>query len=214
MGKSWNPCSVLKALTLNKQNLHVIDECWFFLARNLAKRHKVHSSAGQGEPEECSLPSWQQKEVNCAWTEAYSRHIEGVGPWLKDVNSARSFGVRRWDEAGYLAPNAKIPANKNEIRHEIKHQLFGYRIPVTCWEKNGRKWEKCKWSHDYSEISDFIILSIVLCLKKSDSFNMNLAKMRTSPTGDVPLGWVSRVELYTQENKHSARAHALAWVQR
>ena len=59
---SGNPCSIWRVLTPDKYTL--IEECWMVLARNVEKRQSVHASAGHGDPEGCSLPSWRQKEIN------------------------------------------------------------------------------------------------------------------------------------------------------
>ena len=30
----------------------------------------------------CSLPSWWQKEMHCAWTETYDHHVDWARPWI------------------------------------------------------------------------------------------------------------------------------------
>ena len=62
------PCSMWRALTPDKYTL--MEECWMVLARKVTKRQSVHSSVGQGDPEGCNFPSWQQKEINFVWGEA------------------------------------------------------------------------------------------------------------------------------------------------
>ena len=78
---SGNPCSMWSALIPERYTL--MEECWILAARKVANKHKVHSSAGQGEPEEWSLPSWVQNDINCAWADAYERRVEGASPSVR-----------------------------------------------------------------------------------------------------------------------------------
>lgn len=49
-------------------------------ARNVANRHKVHSSTGQGDPQLCSLPNWVQNSTNLFCAEEYVRLVEAANP--------------------------------------------------------------------------------------------------------------------------------------
>ena len=53
---------------------------WMEEARYVANKQSVHSSAGQGEPEGWSFPSWWQNKVNLAWANEYDLRVEGTKP--------------------------------------------------------------------------------------------------------------------------------------
>ena len=56
---SGKPCSIWSEHTAERYTL--IDECWTESARKETNKHKVHSSAGHGDPFWWSLPAWRQK---------------------------------------------------------------------------------------------------------------------------------------------------------
>ena len=62
---SAKPCSICRALTPERYTL--IEACCRERARKVANKPSVHSSAGQGDPDEWILPNWWQKEINWDW---------------------------------------------------------------------------------------------------------------------------------------------------
>ena len=73
---SEKPCSMCKERTADKYNL--IDECWIEYTRNETNKHKVYSSAGQGEPLEWSFRAWWQNSTNLHWPDTYAFRVEGM----------------------------------------------------------------------------------------------------------------------------------------
>ena len=78
---SAKPCSIWRALTPERYTL--MDECWREPAKNVANKQSVHSSAGQGDPDEWILPNWRQKDKNWDWAEAHDLRVDAARPWAK-----------------------------------------------------------------------------------------------------------------------------------
>ena len=68
-------------------------------ARDVAKRHKVHSSAGQGEPLAWIQPDWMQNWWNLFCAEAQDRRVVGANPSDRK-DKQRCFSRDRWGPPG------------------------------------------------------------------------------------------------------------------
>ena len=60
-----------------------MEECWREPAKNVANKQSVHSSTGQGDPDEWILPNWQQKDKNWDGAVAYDLRVDAARPWAK-----------------------------------------------------------------------------------------------------------------------------------
>ena len=119
---SGKPCSMCKERTADKYTL--IDECWIESARKETNKHKVHSSAGQGEPLGWSFPAWRQNSMNLRWPDAYDLWVEGAKPCAKKCKQRCSreevlscpAEAEESDKGKTepLEPAAGTPANGNE----------------------------------------------------------------------------------------------------